>query len=180
MTTYYPGSRTAQDSTWTRMTTYYPGTQRQYQVPCNQHQLYNTLTHDAYVTCLYTSSRWELTALVFSPLLEQTLQSGKYTVEPLHSGHCWGMDFWLLYGGGCCRGVPLYYNTLIGTRAVGRYIADGCCWGVTVMRGSLLSPFAQSHNYMFTSADTVLYIHCISLRAWILYPCKAWSTLMQL
>ena len=27
-----------------------------------------------------------------------------YTVEPLYSGHCWGMAFWLLYGGGCCRG----------------------------------------------------------------------------
>ena len=27
------------------------------------------------------------------------------TVEPLYSGHCWGMEFWPLYRGGCCRGV---------------------------------------------------------------------------
>ena len=26
----------------------------------------------------------------------------RYTVEPLYSGHPWGMAFWLLYGGGCC------------------------------------------------------------------------------
>ena len=25
-------------------------------------------------------------------------------VEPLYGGHPWRMAFWLLYGGGCCRG----------------------------------------------------------------------------
>ena len=39
------------------------------------------------------------------------------TVEPLHRGHCWGMDIWLIYGGGCCGGVLLYSNTL----------DQGCC-----------------------------------------------------
>ena len=30
------------------------------------------------------------------------------TVEPLYSGHCWGMAFWLLYGGGCYTEVVLH------------------------------------------------------------------------
>ena len=45
------------------------------------------------------------------PLIQYILGSlknghmDKITVEPLYSGHCWGMAFCLLYRDGCCRGV---------------------------------------------------------------------------
>ena len=44
-----------------------------------------------------------------------------YTVEPLYSGHCWGMAFWLLYGGGCCRGVSSFRAATVGEWHFGCY-----------------------------------------------------------
>ena len=43
------------------------------------------------------------------------------TVEPLYSGHPWGMAFWLLYGGCCCS---IFYT---GVKLNQDHIADNCC-----------------------------------------------------
>ena len=48
-----------------------------------------------------------------------------HTVKPLYIAATVGMAFWLLYGGGL-HTVEVYIS-LIGTRAVGCYIADGHC-----------------------------------------------------
>ena len=69
-------------------------------------------------------------------------------MEPLHSGHCWEMVFWLLYGCGCCRGVPLYFNT-----------PDQGCWPLyrrwLLLRGDRYEGFHCIHHHAGSLCETL-------------------------
>ena len=82
------------------------------------------------------------------------------TVEPLYSSHCWGMTFWLLYRGGWgLHTTEAFVCLIIGTRAVDRYIEDGCCKGVTVKRGSTVLLLLEACTKDVCTLTVQLYPH---------------------
>ena len=73
------------------------------------------------------------------------------TVEPLYnySGHPWGTTLCMVVIQGCVAlqglaTMEVYVASSIWTRAFGRHnsiIADGCCSGMAVKRGSIVNLF---------------------------------------